>query len=189
MKKFSLLVLVSIFTIGCSKNPTSTSTPSSASGIKKATVAVETGSDGLTLEQRNIADRLKMENMPGSVKHLYLISAYSGQCILYSTVKGKVTSSGKRLTPKTVASGAYDGPNGWRKTYGVEVDISGKRYITGEVLQDDGTYGNSIEYLYWFDSKGVYHQHYISGGQIVHVSNQPLRVKNIVINVEEVDTK
>ena len=57
-------------------------------------------------------------------------------------------------------------------------------HITLEVVQDDGTYGHSSEYLYWWDTKGVYHQHYVSGGQIVHVSSQPLAVKGIIINME-----
>jgi hypothetical protein len=53
------------------------------------------------------------------------------------------------------------------------------------VLLDDGTYVSSVEYLYWFDAKGVYHQHYVTGGQIVHVSDQPLAVKSIVLNLSE----
>jgi hypothetical protein len=63
----------------------------------------QTGTDGLTVEQRNIRDRLKIDNLPGSIKHLYVISAYSGQVLLYSTVRGKITSGGKRLTPSMVA--------------------------------------------------------------------------------------
>ncbi|MBI2052272.1 MAG: hypothetical protein HYT38_01160 [Candidatus Sungbacteria bacterium] len=30
----------------------------------------------------------------------------------------------------------------------------------------------------------VSHQHYVSGGQIVHISSQPLAVKGIIINME-----
>ena len=55
--------------------------------------------------------------------------------------------------------------------------------VTDEVVQDDGTYGSSIPYLYWWDTKGVYHQHYVSGGQIIHVSNEPVSVKGVVINM------
>ena len=53
-----------------------------------------------------------------------------------------------------------------------------------ELLGDDGTYGSSAEYIYWWDSKGVYHQHYLSGGQIVHISDQPLAVKSVILNME-----
>ncbi len=159
------------FFAGCSPPP------QSASGVGKAEVKVPTGSDGLTSEQRNIRDRLVEDNKLGAVKHLYVISAYSGQVIIYSTVRGKVTSGGKRLTPMAVVTNPGS-------TMGFTVEFGGHNQVTGEVLQDDGAYGSSTEYLYWWDTKGVYHQHYVSGGQIVHVSNQPLAVKGIIINME-----
>lgn len=153
--------------------------PKSASGISKANVVVNTGSDGLTVEQRNIKDRLIIDNKIGSIKHLYIFSAYSGQCLIYSTVKGKVTSSGKRLSPTTVGTSnmvsGYDAFN---------VEIGGSRMATREVLQDDGSYGTSIEYLFWWDTKGIYHQHYVQGGQIVHISDQPMPVKSVTVNME-----
>ncbi|CAN5270176.1 hypothetical protein BH11CYA1_BH11CYA1_33250 [soil metagenome] len=149
--------------------------PSSSSGVQKATVKVAVNPNtGRTVEQDNIAGRLKMDNTPGSVKHLYIIAPDSGQVIIYSTVQGKVTSSGKRLSPKTV--------NG--STLGFPVDFGGERHYTSEVLQDDGTYGDSAEYIYWFDSQGRYHQHYFTGGQIIHISDQPIQVKGVVINME-----
>ena len=152
--------------------------PVSASGVSKATVHLSKGPDGLTVEQRNIRDRLVTDNKPGAIKHLYVISAYSGQVIIYSTVRGKVTSGGKRLTPTSIATG-YNA--GW---YGFTVPIGGQDYITGEVLQDDGSYGSSMDYLYWWDTKGIYHQHYVQGGQILHVSSEPIAVKGIIINME-----
>lgn len=150
--------------------------PQSASGVKETQVTIPVQSNGLTVEQQNVRDRLVMDNKPGSVKHLYVISAISGDVLLYSTVRGKVTSSSKRLSPTSIVVGA----NGDYRRPGFEV-LNG--YVTSEVLQDDGTYGSSIEYLYWWDTRGVYHQHYVSGGQIVHVSDQPLRVARVIINL------
>lgn len=152
--------------------------PQSASGVKEAKVEVKAGSDGLTTEQRNIADRLKEDNKPGAIKHLYVISSYSGQVLIYSTVRGKVTSGGKRLTPTTINGSGGD------VNYTIPVEIGGKTRYTTEVLQDDGAYGHSMNYLYWWDTKGVSHQHYVSGGQILHISDQPLAVKSVVINME-----
>ena len=175
MKKiFAVLVSVVVlgFFAGCSAPA-----PQSASGVGKAEVKILTGPDGLTAEQRNIRERLLEDNKPGSVKHLYVISAYSGQVIIYSTVRGKVTSGGKRLTPTEVSTGG-DYPDSF------PIEIGSWSGHTHEVLQDDGTYGHSAEYFYWWDTKGVYHQHYVSGGQIVHISNQPLAVKGIIINME-----
>jgi prepilin-type N-terminal cleavage/methylation domain-containing protein len=155
--------------------------PVSDSGVTKATTEVPVGPDGLTIEQRNVKDRLVTDNQPGSIKHLYVISAFSGDVIMYSTVRGKVTSGGKRLTPTTVA--AADGQSvGWAHD-GFRVDIGGVTRATGEVLQDDGTYGSSMPYLFWWDAQGRYHQHYVSGGQILHISDQPIAVKSVTINL------
>lgn len=186
MKK-TLVVFLSVvvlgFLVGCDvQSGQQQQQPQSASGVKKADVHVQTNADGLTTEQQNIRDRILEDNKPGSIKHLYVISAYSGQVIIYSTVRGKVTSGSKRLTPTEVA--AIDGEYVDNDLMGIPVTIGNRNYRTPEVLQDDGTYGSSTEYLYWWDTKGVYHQHYVSGGQILHVSNQPLAVKGIIINME-----
>lgn len=150
----------------------------SSSGLNRASVTVTPGSDGYSVEQRNVRDRLMADNKPGSIKHLYVISAYSGQVLIYSTVRGKVTSSGKRLTPETI-TGLYD-----TNANSFSVPIGNVTALTHEVLSDDGTYGSSVPYVFWFDAKGVYHQHYIEGGQILHISDQPLAVKSIVLNME-----
>jgi hypothetical protein len=178
-----LLAFATMFVLmsnsGCDSEST---TPVSASGVKKATVDVKTDANGNTIEQLNVAERYKRDNQFGAIKHLYIISAYSGQVIIYSTVKGKVTSSGKRLTPTTIIGDFGYGRTEAETNY---VDIAGKTFVTNEVLQDDGTYGSSIEYLYWFDSKGIYHQQYITGGMILHISDQPLSgVKSVIINTE-----
>lgn len=180
-KIFAAPLILSLGVIlGCENQPAQP--VQSSSGVKKAEVKIATNANGLTTEQQNVGDRLLEDNKPGSVKHLYVISAYSGQVIIYSTVRGKVTSGGKRLTPVAVNGGYAGGGYGWYG--GFPLTIGGQAVNTNEVLQDDGTYGHSAEYLYWWDTKGVYHQHYVSGGQIVHISNQPLAVKGIIINME-----
>jgi len=173
MKSFLLLVIAvaTVLSAGCTNDRAE---PTSASGVKIASAKVPTGSDGLTVEQRNVKDRLEQDNKPGAIKHLYVISAYSGQVLIYSTVRGKVTSSGKRLTPEHLTgAGEYGGS--------YQDSHVGR---TAEVLQDDGTYGTSVPYIYWWDAKGIYHQHYIEGGQILHISSEPIAVKGVVINME-----
>ena len=175
--KASILVVLALFVLtACRDNP-----PVSASGVSKASVDVPVGPDGLTSEQRNIKVRLLEDNRPGAIKHLYVISAWSGDVLIYSTVKGKVTSGGKRLTPTSVATVGSDGLSG---NEGFLVQIGDQSYYTSEVLQDDGTYGSSGQYLFWQDSKDNYHQHYLSGGQIVHISSQPLSVPKVILNME-----
>ncbi len=178
MKKLVVLLVLSVALIGCGGGGYK---PVSDSGVSKKSVKVTTDADGNTVEQKNVISRLENDNKIGAIKHLYIISPYSGQTILYSTVKGKVTSSGKRLTPTTVNSIAG------AEFTGVDpniVTIGGIAMFTNEVIQDDGTYGSSEPYIYWWDSKGIYHQHFFTGGQIIHVSDQPIPVKNVVISIE-----
>lgn len=182
MKKMLCTVLAAAMLSLLAACPEVSQSPKSTSGVEKQTVKVTAGADGMTTEQRAIVERYKEDNKPGSVKHLYVISAFSGDVLLYSTVKGKVTSSGKRLSPYSVA--VQDGQYVGGAHGGFLMNIGGEMKATGEVLQDDGTYGSSEPYIYWWDSKGVYHQHYIAGGQIVHVSSAPLRVGKVIINVE-----
>lgn len=177
MKKFLAFFIVGILLIGCVEEK---GTPISTTGVKKVTADVVAQASGLTVEQENIKKRVELENMPGAIKHLYVISAMSGQVIIYSTVKGKVTSSGKRLSPIKITH------NNWSGDRPIEVNIAGKNHHTLEVLQDDGSYGSSIPYLYWWDVQGRYHQHYVSGGQIIHIGDQPMPVKSITINLENV---
>jgi len=172
--KLTCIAFITLFSISASECQ---QTATSASGIDKKTVSVATDAEGWSIEQRNVAQRLKIDNLPGAIKHLYIISPYSGQTILYSTVKGKVTSGGKRLTPDKLRSQSDSNP--------FEITIGNRSYYTSEVLSDDGTYGSSSEYIFWFDAKGLYHQHFFTGGQIIHVSEQPLSVKNVIINVSE----
>jgi len=179
MRSYVIALLCAL--TACIAQPDSApSQPVSAGGVTQAVAKVTTGADGLTAEQRNIRDRLAEDNKPGAIKHLYVISAYSGQVLIYSTVRGKVTSGGKRLTPTSIYAGCTGGQYNagcWGQ------DWNGNR--TAEVIQDDGTYGTSGDYLYWWDTRGVYHQHYVQGGQIVHISSEPLNIPHIVLNLNE----
>lgn len=153
-----LIVATALLFAGCVTDDTT-----STSGVKKATADVKVQSNGLTVEQNNIKDRFEMDNLPGAIRHLYVISPYSGQVIIYSTVKGKVTSSGKRLTSNEVEY----------RVMGQGANPLGPR------IGDDGTYGSSGSYLYWWDTKGVYHQHYL-GNEILHIADQPMRFDAII---------
>lgn len=169
----AVIGLMGMGNTGCEQNE-----PVSSSGVRKATAQVQTDQNGQTIEQKNIMARLAEDNKPGAIKHLYVISPMSGQVILYSTVKGKVTSGQKRLTPKTLQH-TGETVRGWGSML---VNIGGTDYTTGEVIQDDGTYGDSSEYIYWWDAQGRYHQH-LRGMCEIHISDQPLKVSSVTLNV------
>lgn len=176
MKNVVFCLVLLALVVGCKPEVE----PVSSSGVHQATTTVPVGSDGLTIEQHNVKARLAIDNKPGSIKHLYLLSPFNGRQIFYSTVKGKVTSSGKRLAPKTV---------NWRlngaeiANSGIAVPIADRWTVTNEVIQDDGTYGESSEYLYFWNEGGQYFQLYV-GGLTVVVSDQPTSFQDVVIRNE-----
>lgn len=171
MKNLLLLSTV-LFLLACNNQQ-----QKSDSGVTKASVQIKTDINGHTSEQTNIIERIKRDNEIGAVKHLYIISSYTGDVLEYSTVKGKVTSGGKRLSPKTLS----DIDN--------QVIIGGISYQTNEVLDDGGAYGDSGNYLYWFDAQDNYHQYYPSGGTYLHISERPLRIKKANFSVVALNEK
>lgn len=176
-------LIVGVVLPGCEEQSGRGARPVSASGVRQATARIEADpTTGLTVEQANVKHRLENDNKPGSLKHLYIISPLTGDVLIYSAVKGKVTSGGKRLTPTTVSAGYADGQyhSGY---WGPAVNIGGTEYHTPEIIQDDGTYGSSSEYIFWWDTKGIYHQQGVSGA-LWHVSDQPLNVKAAVITID-----
>ncbi len=165
------LILLGLFPMSCMQPQQQTS---SDSGIQKATAKITVDpATGLSAEQWNIEQKITRDNEPGAIKHLYIISPYSGECILYSTVKGKVTSGNKRLSPKTVNS-----REGWSNI----VTINGQSLNTDEILGDDGSYGESNPYIFWIDAQGRYQQFY-PGNAMVFISDAPVAVKSVTINM------
>jgi hypothetical protein len=178
------MITIAVFSIGVAGCEFGTAAPpKSSTGVTQAQAKVKTQADGLTVEQGNIKRKVELENAPGAIKHMYVVSAMSGDVLIYSTIKGKVTSSGKRLTPYSVV--ATDGQYVDSSSRGVKVNIGGKNHYTPEVLQDDGTYGSSISYLYWWDARGIYHKQYVAGGIMIHITDQPMNFPKIILNLEE----
>lgn len=142
--------------------------------------------DGTTVEQRNIARRLYEDNQPGATKEFYVFSPVTGKALMHSSVNGKVTSSGKRLSPLTVAA---LGDSVQDEYEGIAIEVNGEKHYTSELIQDDGTYGSSTPYIYWWDTNGNYHQHFFTDGQIIVVTSQPLRLRDtelmLDLNTEE----
>lgn len=180
MKKL-LFFLLSFITLFYSCDMPTSQQANSDSGVTKASVKVATDTNGNTIEQKNIVERLKRDNEKGSIKHLYIISSFSGDVLQYSTVAGKVTSGNKRLSPKTVEFAVGLSAT---NVYVNKVTLDNTSYATKEVLSDDGTYGESANYIYWFDAQSNYHQYFPAGGTYIHISDKPLRIKKSNFTLE-----
>lgn len=186
MKKLINFIAIALFIIvSISSCSNAVYENESDSGVKKAHIQVQTDDKGNTIEQRNIINRLKRDNEIGQIKHLYIISSFTGEVMEYSTVVGKVTSGNKRLSPKTVNNATSASVLNRNVN---DVKIGNSLMVSDEVLDDGGTYGESASYFFWFDAQDNYHQYFPSGGTYVHISERPLRIKKLSMTFE-VDSK
>lgn len=159
----------------------------STSGVRQIWVHIKPDpATGLTYEQSGVKDRLINDNKPGAVKHLYVFAPRSGQILLYSTVQGKVTSGSKRITSSQTIGYYKCGDSTCFGGFTIKLP-SGRDAHTKEVLGDDGTYGSSTPYIYWWDAHGRYHQHFVTDEQVIQVTDQPIVGARIIINAEVSD--
>lgn len=105
-------------------------------------------------ERDNIVARIKLTSNPGQIGYVALLNM-GGRPIAYYGVKGKITSSGKRLTKPWEYSNR--GANGFM------VDSP----------SDEGTYGSSDPYIYFWTTDGQYVQW---SGEYFY-SDQPFRLR------------
>lgn len=131
---------------------------------EKATQAANSINFTENAEIDNIKARLELTSKVGALGYVLLINQ-AGQPIAYYGVKGKVTSGSKRLTPP---DRTYSNGNG-----------SGIRLAPS----DEGTYGSSDPYVYFWTTSGQYVQW---NGSYLY-SDQPFRIKvePLVINIEQ----
>lgn len=118
------------------------------------------------VEIENIRRRLELTSKPGQLGFIMLLNEM-GQPILYEGVKGKITSSSKRLTPTDRASSAWGG---------------GQNTVVRAEASEDGTFGNSDAYVYYWNVDGAYRQW---GGKYLY-SDQPMRLRQdpLIINTK-----
>ncbi len=137
--------------------------------------SVPKNSLGRTVEQHNIQERIRVTTDPTKVMWIHLI-ALDGKIISRVAVRNKITSGGKRLEPKTAT---YSPANGYMPSSGVSVpSTSNHHYNTTELLQPDGTFGDSDAYIFFFDPMGRYHQFGTTGGIGYLLTDYPINVEN-----------
>ena len=143
-----------------------------ATQIEDLGFKIPKNAQGNTTEQQNVIDRLKVTTDPTKVLWIHLI-ALDGKIIQRMPVAHKVTSSGKRLEPVTAASSAEYGYN-----YPVVRGGNGTDYETAELIQPDGTFGSSDNYIFWFDPQHRYHQWGTAGGLGYLLTDYPIDLTN-----------
>lgn len=114
----------------------------------------------------NIKKRLELTANPGLLGYVVLLNEM-GQPVMYTGVKGKITSGGKRLTqPDRIQRHSY-GTNGGGNTMAAP--------------SDEGTFGNSGEYVFFWTPAGQYIQW---NGKFLY-SDKPFRlsIEPLVLSV------
>lgn len=162
----AILAMACILT-GC--EPTKDKDQQSTSGATQAAPAkIVKNAAGRTIEQENIYSRIKVTTDPTKVMWIHLI-ALDGKIVRRMPISGKVTSSGKRLEPRHFT------PNMDRA---IGKPPPAGDYYTDELIQPDGTYGDSDPYIYWFDPMGRYHQWGTAGGLGYLLTDYPIDLEN-----------
>src|SRR5258706_4306946 len=120
-----------------------------------------------SLERANISKRLHLLSISSKVSYIYLISY--GKVMAFYTVKGKITSGQKRLTPGQQIANSY----------GNIID-PGNEFNTGSLIVQspelDGAYGESSPYIFFWTTSGVYVQwngEYMMADQPLSLSTPP----------------
>lgn len=115
----------------------------------------------------NIKARLELTSNPGLMGFILLMNE-AGQPIMYTGVKGKISSSGKRLTAPAQQ---------WKIDRG---EWNGTQL--GPAPSDEGTWGSSDSYIYFWTTSGQYMQW---NGKYLY-SDKPFRttVEPLVVSIQ-----
>jgi len=129
----------------------------------KAAEAAESITFTENAEIENIKARLQLTSDPGLTGFVLLMNE-AGQPIMYTSVRGKITSGGKRLTKQYKLVKVYQGR------------------IKTPAPSDEGTWGSSNPYVYFWTTTGQYIQW---NGKYLY-SDKPFRtnVAPLVINIK-----
>ena len=140
----AIVVMIAIVLAGCgggANQPTAKQFEAA-----KAQAAADSISFTENAEIDNIKRRLELTSDPGLTGFVLLLNEM-GQPIMYSGVTGKITSGGKRLTrPWDVFNINYDCGSGARCD------------SVNEAPSDEGTWGSSNPYIYFWTTGGQYIQ-------------------------------
>lgn len=131
---------------------------------EKALAAAQSISFTENAEIENIKRRLELTANPGLIGYIVLLNEM-GQPVMYTGVKGKVTSGSKRLTH----------PQGW----------NGEMRGWAEAPSDEGTYGSSNPYVYFWTTEGQYIQW--DGGYLY--SDKPIRLSQAPLVIATTEAK
>ena len=163
MKKIGIVAAIaaSLALVGCGPDGT-VQAPVKVAQAQKAAEAANSIQFSENSEIDNIKKRLELTSNPGQIGFVLLLNEM-GKPVMYASVKGKITSGGKRLTPP------------WQK---VRLDCG--QYCSEDIAEgpsDEGTYGSSNPYVFFWTTDGQYFQW---AGKYLY-SDKPFRISDPTI--------
>lgn len=156
MKKLIGLLVIVFVVVGC--NEKQSKKPKKVTQSQKASEAANSITFTENAEIDNIKARLELTSNPGLTGFVLLMNE-AGQPIMYTGVKGKITSGSKRLT------------KGQRLVKGDRGNSYG--HFVMKTPSDEGTWGSSSPYVYFWTTNGQYIQW---NGKYLY-SDKPFRTK------------
>lgn len=139
-----------------------TTAPVKVAQAQKAAEAANSIQFSENSEIDNIKRRLELTSNPGQIGFVLLLNEM-GKPVMYASVKGKITSGSKRLTPP------------WQK---VRLDCG--QHCNEDLAEgpsDEGTYGSSNPYVFFWTTDGQYFQW---AGKYLY-SDKPFRISDPTI--------
>lgn len=157
--KITSLFLLAVCTlVGCNQDDL---TPAKKVQAARAQEAANSINFSENAEIDNIKRRLELTSKVGLIGYVVLFNDM-GQPVLYTGIKGKVTSGGKRLTKPDRFEGTANSGG-----------------VVRQAPSDEGTYGSSGEYVFFWTTEDQFIQwngRYLWSDKPVRLSVQPMVV-------------
>ncbi|GJD31465.1 hypothetical protein PMNALOAF_2724 [Methylobacterium adhaesivum] len=167
MKRALTLAVLALALTACNVPASPAPTVKNAQA-KKAAEAANSITFVENAEIDNIKRRIEQTSRPGAMGFVILLNQ-SGQPVMYEGVKGKITSGSKRLTDPTSIV---------RK---VQPGNAADTYLATPAPSDEGTFGSSGEYVFYWNQNDEYRQW--NGSYLYSDKPFRLRVEPLVVNV------
>jgi hypothetical protein len=164
MRKIAIALVATsaLFLAACDVN--SQPNPVKSTQAQKAAEAANSIQFSENAEIDNIKARLELTSNPGQIGFVLLLNEM-GKPVMYTSVKGKITSGAKRLTP----------PQEVRC-----LEVAGQVGCSQQMVDspsDEGTYGSSNPYIFFWTVDGQYIQW---SGKYLY-SDKPFRIEDPTI--------
>lgn len=158
----ALVATSALLLTACEGNPQTN--PAKAAQAAKAAEAANSINFTENAEIDNIKARLELTSNPGQIGYVLLLNEM-GKPVMYAGVRGKITSGQKRLTaPQEVKC----------------LEVAGQVGCSQQMVDspsDEGTYGGSAPYVFFWTVDGQYFQW---AGKYLY-SDKPFRIEDPTI--------